>query len=102
MSDILNPMGNLFSIADMESRSACPENIKGEKGKGAMAQLGEGTATNAARDLGLGWKVNPYLHIEPGETIELLRGDLPDGRIYIAGYVEGQPRFDIVITLTEI
>ena len=31
----------------------------------------EGSASVAARDLGQGWKVNPYVIIEPGATFEL-------------------------------
>ncbi len=44
---------------------------------GARIPLEEGTACAAARDLGTGWKVNPYLHIEPGETLELASMDGP-------------------------
>ena len=28
-------------------------------------------ASNAARDLGQGWKVNPYIRIQPGETVTI-------------------------------
>jgi len=64
-------MDQLSTLYGYETRSICPENRTGEKGMGARASLEEGTAKNAARDLGIGWKVNPYLHIEPGETLEL-------------------------------
>lgn len=46
--------------------SLSPENLTGEKGKGGMAT--EGTASNAARDLGQGWKVNPFINVEAEET----------------------------------
>ena len=64
-------MMNLSHIMPYETRSVCPENITGEKGKGGMTPLEQGTAYNAARDLGTGWKVNPYYHVEAGETITL-------------------------------
>ena len=64
-------MMNLSHILPYETRSVCPENITGEKGKGGMTPLEQGTAYNAARDLGTGWKVNPYFHVEAGQTITL-------------------------------
>src|SRR5674476_445762 len=39
------------------------------------AKLGEGSASNAARDLGQGWKVNPYIKIAKGETYTLAEID---------------------------
>lgn len=53
------------------SRSICPENLTGEPGKGGTCPLEKGTAQWAARDLGTGWKVNPFINIAPGETFEL-------------------------------
>jgi len=35
----------------------------------------EGTGKNAARDLGLGWKVSPSVRIEPGQVFELAKID---------------------------
>lgn len=64
-------MGDLYRIKDAETRSISPENLTGEKGKGGMATLETGTAAHAARELGQGWKVNPYIHIEPGTTFTL-------------------------------
>ncbi|MEN8229158.1 MAG: glycoside hydrolase family 172 protein [Bacteroidota bacterium] len=64
-------MGNLCLMSDAKSRSISPENFTGEKGRGGMATLEEGNAAEAARDLGQGWKVNPYIHIEPGEEFVL-------------------------------
>ena len=64
-------MGNLALLSDARSRSVGPENPTGEKGKGGMAKLGEGTASYAASDLGQGWKVNPYVNIKPGQTFVL-------------------------------
>jgi hypothetical protein len=64
-------MGQLYHLKDAETRSISPENFTGEKGKGGMATLEEGSAARAARELGQGWKVNPYVHIEPGATFTL-------------------------------
>lgn len=72
-------MEQLYQLKDAESRSISPENFTGEKGKGGMATLEEGTAHNAARELGQGWKVNPYVHIEPGTTFTL--GEVQDSGV---------------------
>ena len=64
-------LSHLYQLSDAESRSISPENFTGEKGKGGMATLEVGTASKAARELGQGWKVNPYIHIKPGETFTL-------------------------------
>lgn len=64
-------MGQLCRIKEAETRSISPENLTGEKGKGGMATLDEGTAAHAARELGQGWKVNPYIRIENGTTFTL-------------------------------
>ncbi|TAN11253.1 MAG: DUF2961 domain-containing protein [Chitinophagaceae bacterium] len=64
-------MGNLFRLSDARTRSISPENPTGERGKGGMATLENGNARHAARDLGQGWKLNPYIIIKPGETYTL-------------------------------
>jgi hypothetical protein len=64
-------MSQLRQLKDAETRSISPENLTGEKGKGGMETLEKGTAAHAARELGQGWKVNPYIHIEPGATFTL-------------------------------
>ncbi len=61
-------LGNLFMLSDAKTRSISPENYKGEPGKGGIATLENGSARSAARDLGQGWKVNPFVVIEPGQT----------------------------------
>ncbi len=62
-------LGNLYRLSHAKSRSISPENFTGEKGKGGMSM--DGLAKNAARDLGQGWKVSPYIHIEPSQTYTL-------------------------------
>ena len=66
-----NQLGNLHLLSDAKTRSISPENLTGEKGRGGMAKLGEGGASSAARDLGQGWKVNPYIRISKGTTFTL-------------------------------
>jgi hypothetical protein len=70
-------MGNLYRLSDAKTRSISPENLTGEKGKAGMADPADkdkpntANATSAARDLGQGWKVNPYIRIKPGETFTM-------------------------------
>lgn len=64
-----NNLSNLFRLSKAKTFSISPENLTGEKGKGGMAT--EGNASRAARDLGQGWKVNPFIIIEPGKTFTL-------------------------------
>lgn len=64
-------MSNLPLLSNAKSRSVSPENLTGEKGRGGMATLETGSAAYAARELGRGWKVNPYVHIEPGQTFTM-------------------------------
>lgn len=68
---LTNSLSAVSFLSDAETRSISPENITGEPGKGAMTPLEQGTAKNAARDLGDGWKVNPYLLMPPGEVTVL-------------------------------
>ena len=35
-------MGNLYQLSDAKTRSICPENFTGEKGKGGMCRAGQG------------------------------------------------------------
>jgi len=56
---------NMHLLSDAKSRSISPENFTGEKGKAAMST--DGPALHAARDLGQGWKVSPFVVI-PGES----------------------------------
>ena len=62
-------LGNLSLLSTAQTRSISPENFNGEQGRGGMST--DGPAANAARGLGQGWKVSPYVLIEPGATFTL-------------------------------
>src|ERR1700693_8214 len=64
-------IGNLYRLSNAKSRSISPENFTGEKGKAAMST--NGPAKQAARDLGQGWKLSPYVHV-PGKSTLTLAG----------------------------
>ena len=69
-------MGNLYRLSDAKTRSISPENFTGEKGKGGMAdpkneERNVANARHAARDLGQGRKVNPFIILNPKETFTL-------------------------------
>lgn len=89
-------MGNLHRLSDAKTRSISPENRTGEPGKGGMATLEQGTARNAARDLGQGWKVNPYIHIEPGQTTVLAEITGPGAIQHIWMTPTGNWRYSII------
>lgn len=88
-------MDNLHLLSDAETRSISPENFTGEKGKGGMATLDEGSAAHAARDLGEGWKVNPFVVIEPGETFTMAVINGPGAIQHIWMTPTGNRRFNI-------
>ena len=56
---------NLTLKKDIRTFSLSAENPDGKKGMGAMATVG--SASEAARELGQGWKVNPYVIIKANE-----------------------------------
>ncbi len=62
-------LGNLWRLSNAQTRSISPENRSGGKGAGAMDT--DGTAASSARDLGPGWKISPFLHMAPQETVTL-------------------------------
>ena len=66
-----NGLEDLYKPSNAKTRSISAENFTGEKGRGGMATLEEGAAATAARKLGQGWKVSPYIFIAPGETVTL-------------------------------
>jgi hypothetical protein len=63
-------LGNLSRLSDAQSRSIGPENFTGEKGKAGMSADGP-AAKGAARELGQGWKVSPYVHVPAHATFTL-------------------------------
>ena len=58
-------LSGLPLLSGARTRSVCPENPTGEKGKGAMAIPDPETLpfSTAASDLGQGWKVNPFVKV---------------------------------------
>ena len=64
-------ISNLCRLSNAQSRSISSENPTGAKGMGAQCPLEQGVAAAAARDLGTGWKVNPFSIIKAHEVFEL-------------------------------
>ncbi|GAB3425579.1 glycoside hydrolase family 172 protein [Niabella aquatica] len=96
-------LGNLSRLSDAKTRSISPENFTGEKGKGAMADpvkdKGKRNVANAAseaRDLGKGWKVNPFIIIEPGETFTMADIEGPGAIQHIWMTPTGNNNFSIL------
>ena len=87
-------LNNLFRLSNARSRSISPENFTGEKGKGGMAT--EGVSSRQARDLGQGWKVNPYITIDPGQTFTLAEITGPGAIQHIWLTPTGNWRFSIL------
>lgn len=70
---IENNLGNIFRLSNAKTRSISPENYTGAKGKGGMAEKGPGSS--AARDLGVGWKINPCVVIKAKTTFTVAEID---------------------------
>jgi hypothetical protein len=87
-------MDNLYRLSKAKTRSISPENPTGEPGKGGMAK--EGVASGPARDLGQGWKVNPYVIIEPGKTHTMAEINGPGAVQHIWITPTGNWRFTII------
>ncbi|UZR95288.1 glycoside hydrolase family 172 protein [Chondrinema litorale] len=68
-------MNNLYQLSDAKTRSISPENFTGEKGGGGRTTVEDGSAGAAARDLGLGWKTNPFIVIPADSVFELANID---------------------------
>jgi hypothetical protein len=68
-SGLGNGLGDIYRLSKAKSFSIGPENLTGEKGKGGMSE--HGSAYEAARDLGQGWKMNPYIVVAPGATFTM-------------------------------
>jgi hypothetical protein len=89
-------LSNLYRLSDAKTRSISAENFTGEKGKGGMATLEEGSAARAARDLGQGWKVNPYVRIPAGETFTMAEIEGPGAIQQIWMTPAGKWRYSIL------
>ena len=95
-------LGNLYRLSDAKTRSISPENFTGEKGRGAMAipdpdaPRNSANAFHASRDLGQGWKVNPYILIEPGEEFTIAEIEGPGAIQHIWMTPTGNRRFSII------
>jgi hypothetical protein len=72
-------LGGLPLIGGARTRSVCPENPTGEKGKGGMAvlDLEKLPFSYAASDLGQKWKVSPFYKVKAGETLTIMDVDGP-------------------------
>ncbi|MBX3323869.1 MAG: DUF2961 domain-containing protein [Phycisphaeraceae bacterium] len=70
---MFNPLADITRITAGRTRSICAENPKGKKGGGAQAKVGDDQhCTEAASELGKGWKVRPCLkNFAPGQTLTL-------------------------------
>lgn len=66
---------------EMQTRMVSPENPTGEKGKGAMTipnpKDPDLPFSEAAIDLGQGWKVRPFLRVQPHTTVTIMDVDGP-------------------------
>jgi hypothetical protein len=95
-------LGNLYRLSDAKTRSISPENYTGEKGKAGMAdpvdasKVNKANASNAARDLGQGWKINPFVRIKPGETFTMAEIEGPGAIQHIWMTPTGIWRFSIL------
>ncbi len=76
LSDFGLNLGNLSRLSQAETRSISPENRTGAKGEGGKSISGL-EWERAAADLGQGWKVSPFIALEPGETTTLAEIDSP-------------------------
>ena len=61
-------LGSLPLLSEAETRSISAENPTGEKGGGARARPDK---ESPASKLGPGWKVRPYITLEPGVVTTL-------------------------------
>jgi hypothetical protein len=95
-------LGNLSRLSNAKTRSISPENLTGERGRGGMAKPEDkdkpntANASNAARDLGQGWKVNPFVRIKPGETFTMAEIEGPGAIQHIWMTPTGNWRFSIL------
>lgn len=73
-------LGNIFKASNAESRSITAENPTGEKGRGSTATFEttlHNPSANAARELGVGWKLSPCVLVKAGETFTVMDNEGP-------------------------
>ena len=75
-------LGALPLLTNAKTRSVSAENPTGEKGKGGMAvpnpkEPKPAASARAADQLGIGWKVRPFLRVNAHETATLMDVDGP-------------------------
>jgi hypothetical protein len=87
-------LGNLSLLSSAQSRSISPENPTGQPGKGGAST--DGPARNAARDLGTGWKMSPYVIVPPGAVQVLADVDGPGAIQHVWLTPTGHWRFSIL------
>jgi hypothetical protein len=87
-------LNNLFRLSNARSRSVSPENFNGAKGKGGMATTG--TGSNAARDLGQGWKLSPSVVIKSKTTFTIAEIDSAGSIQHIWMTPTGNWRYSII------
>ncbi|MCI2068993.1 MAG: DUF2961 domain-containing protein [Bacilli bacterium] len=62
----------LYHSYDIETRSISPENPTGNAGQGGMSEIpAEEFLTHPARELGLGYKIRPFVNIKAGSKTTL-------------------------------
>ena len=101
--DGLSPtLSNLSKLSDAKTRSISPENFSGGKGKGGMADIKDKDKRNVANaafqasDLGTGWKVNPFININPNETFTIAEMEGPGAIQHIWMTPTGNWQFSII------
>ncbi len=87
-------MDNLYRLSKAKTRSISAENPTGEKGKGGMDK--EGVASGPSKELGQGWKVSPYVIVEPGKTFTIADISGPGAVQHIWLTPTGNWRFSII------
>lgn len=69
-------LSNLSRLSKAKTRSITPENFSGASGRGGMANPAQkirnvSNGADEAKEMGLGWKVNPYVWVAAGEELTL-------------------------------
>lgn len=93
---MVNGLGDLPRLFDAQSRAITAENPTGAPGCGGMCELADGVAAEAAKDLGKGWKVNPYVYVQPGESFTLAEIEGPGVTNHIWITLGGKARSTII------